>query len=182
MRALKDFDPERFRGRYRRGLGHARALPGHFGRRFSEGARINRYRLFVIWKRRKPSIKGWRAQLCCELSVGRSCPLRVIGSRLTVIGQEESRRRFGKVLSCQLRNRGRVSAEPPLFSHSKILCLTPSEFTACSEPHLRRFAARFLILTRWRSGRDKKLEGRRKIARSSVIPPHLSNVSAAHQD
>src|SRR6266480_5712084 len=39
-----------------------------------------------------------------------------------------------------------------------------------------------MILTRWRSGRDKKLEGRRKIARSSVIAAHLSNVSAARQD
>jgi len=26
----KNFDPERFRGRYRRGLGHARSLLGHF--------------------------------------------------------------------------------------------------------------------------------------------------------
>src|SRR5207237_4066309 len=34
----------------------------------------------------------------------------------------------------------------------------------------------------WRNGRDKKFEGRRKIARSSVIPAHLSNVSAARQD
>src|SRR5437764_11184034 len=39
----------------------------------------------------------------------------------------------------------------------------------------------FLDPERWRSGRDKKLEGRRKIARSSVIAAHLSNVSAADQ-
>src|SRR5207253_174113 len=56
------------------------------------------------------------------------------------------------------------------------------KFTASCEPHLKRFTARSLILPRWRSAPDKKLEGRRKIARSSVIPAHLSNVSAPRQD
>jgi len=53
-----------------------------FGRRFSGGAWVNRYQLFVIWKRRK-----------------RAAALRVIGYLLVVIrGAKKTQRKFEKVL------------------------------------------------------------------------------------
>lgn len=73
MRALKDFDPERFRGRYRRGLGHARALPGHFIQSNVFWGEIGSL-LSVTWylEKKKPRscAAGYRSDAAahCELS------------------------------------------------------------------------------------------------------------------